>query len=503
MTRKTGIILSLLTIILEIFSTLLIVPLLTRYVGKSEYGVYKMCISIISYVMLLDLGMGNSVIRFASKLRTNNDNTGINKLTGTITIFYTAISVLSLIIGTVILFIFPVVFSKGLTSSEIQLAQKMIFFITIYSAITLFSSGFMNLIIAYEKFIVTKGFQIIQIIIKFILSIIAIKSGYGCLGVIVINFLTIIPLRIAYILYVIFALKIKPSIKSINKSFIKEIFIFSSFIFIQMIATQLNQTVDQILIGSLVENSSSILGEYGLASQLNQYLMSIGSAITGVLMPGIIRTVEKNKNSKDVINKEITSLSRLVFYPMVLIYFGFVLIGKEFIILWSGDDYINSYYVCMILMFPQIFIYPISLLTQVLWALNEQKELSIIKITIVLVNILVTIVLININPLFGASIGTLISLFLGDIFTTLILCNKKLKLDLFEYFKKVFFANLFVCFILLMLFKWIKNMFTFNYLLNLIIYGGCFLMFYTFISYFCILSKKEKSILLKWRKSNG
>ena len=64
MNRKTGVVLSYVLLVVEIFSTLLFTPFLIRTLGQAEYGIYQLVLSITAYLALLDLGVGNSVIRY-------------------------------------------------------------------------------------------------------------------------------------------------------------------------------------------------------------------------------------------------------------------------------------------------------------------------------------------------------------------------------------------------------------------------------------------------------
>ena len=89
-------------------------------------------------------------------------------------------------------------------------------------------------------------------------------------------------------------------------------------------------------------------------------------------------------------------------------------------------------------MFAYLFILTESIGTQILWAMNKHKEQSILKIIIVLLNIILTILLIMWNPLIGATIGTFISLFLGDIVVMNIIFKRKLKINLKNYYFGIF-----------------------------------------------------------------
>ena len=109
-----------------------------------------------------------------------------------------------------------------------------------------------------------------------------------------------------------------------------------------------------------------------------------------------------------------------------------------FILLWVGDNGNESYFVAIVLMFAHTFILTESIGTQILWAMNEQKEQSVLKILIVIVNVVLTVFLIQWNPILGATIGTFISLILGDVFVMNLIFAKKIKLNILEYYKELF-----------------------------------------------------------------
>ena len=94
--------------------------------GQAEYGIYQLVISITAYLALLDLGVGNSVIRYIAKYRANNDKQAQRRFLGITTIYYAIIAVIVLIVGGIILHNFSSIFAKGLTDSEItELRRKL------------------------------------------------------------------------------------------------------------------------------------------------------------------------------------------------------------------------------------------------------------------------------------------------------------------------------------------------------------------------------------------
>ena len=420
--------------IFEVLSTLLLTPFIIRMLGQAEYGVYKLSASIVAYLLLLDLGVGNAITRYIAKFRVSGDKDQSKKFLGVATIYYSVIAVVAIIAGIVLVAIFPQAFSKGLTESEIQLGQKLLLITMINSAVTLGTAAYNNVIIAYEQFAVSKGASIVQIIIRMALTFVMLKCGFGSIGIVTVNLIMTILCRGFFVLYVLFCIKLLPKFKGIDVGFVKEIVVYSSMILLQMIATQLNSTVDQVLIGSLVASSSTILAVYSVGTQVTQYYQSIGTAFTGVLMPGIVGMVERGADAK-ALTDEMIRIGRIIFMVLGLIWGGFLVCGQQFITLWAGKENNGAYLVALILMTAYMFILTESIGSQILWAKNQHKEQSVLKIVIVLLNILLTIILIKWQPLIGATIGTFISLMLGDIVVMNIIFRRKLKVNLWYYYK--------------------------------------------------------------------
>ena len=132
---------------------------------------------------------------------------------------------------------------------------------------------------------------------------------------------------------------------------------------------------------------------------------------------------------------EMIRIGRIIFIVLGLILGGFLVCGQQFITLWAGKENNDAYLVALILMIAHMFILTESVGTQILWAMNQHKEQAILKIVIVLLNMLLTIALIKWQPLIGATIGTFISLILGDVVVMNVIFCKKLKINLWYYYK--------------------------------------------------------------------
>ena len=423
--------------IFEVLSTLLLTPFIISSLGSAEYGVYKLIAAITSYLLLLDLGMGNSVVRYVAKFKENHDMESSRKYLGVCMVFYAAVSAAVLLLGGVLILSFQKIFATGLTAAEIALSKRLLLLTVLNAAVTLGTSVFYNILIAYSRFALSKGLSILQIIVRILVTAAALKLGYRSEAIVTINLVLTMLMRGYYVFYVLCVLKLRPQLRGTNAAFIKDIVSYSAFILLQMVATQINAQADQVLLGMFVTSSAVIIGIYGVGAQIVQYFQSVGQALGGVLMPGVVKLVESGAGAKALQN-EMIRIGRYAFTMLGLIFVGFLVNGQSFIRLWAGAEYAQGYYVALMLMFAHMIIMTQSIGTQILWAKNKHQLQSVIKFVIVAGNILLTIFLIRWDPLMGAAIGTVISLLLGDVLSMNIVFKKEIGISLKAYYTGLF-----------------------------------------------------------------
>lgn len=446
MSRKKGVILSYLGLIIDILSGMIYVPFLLRSLGQAEYGIYSLTTTISSYLLLLDLGVGNALVRYMAKYRVNKDDENQSKFYGLSIIFYTAIFLIAVIVGVILCLIFPSAFSKGLTVEEIKLAQKLLFVTMLNAGFTLLFVTFSKLLIAYEKYTAAKLIDMIKVIVRVSGCTLMLVFGAKSLAITIVNLASTILMGIVTIIYVKSKIKIKPKFKNLQFSFIKEILNYTAFILLQMVVVQINTMTDQILIGALVEASAIILGIYAAGAQICQYFKAIALSVNGIIMPGVVELVE-NKATTEDIYKEFLKISRILFIILGIIWVGFLINGKYFIELWAGQDASDAYYVALIIMLPLVFSQSQSVGTQILWAMEKHKKQAILQVFVTALNIVLTIFLIKWNPLIGASIGTAISYLVGDVLIMNIIFKKDMNIPIFKYYRELLKGTL-ICLII-------------------------------------------------------
>lgn len=486
-------ILSYIQIFFEVVSTLLITPFMIRTLGQAEYGVYKLSTSITSYLLLLDMGVGNAIIRYIAKFRANKDSKAERDFFGVAIVFYSIIAFISLLGGFFLLKTFSSMFGTGMNSAEIALGKKLLLITVVNAAITLCTAVYANVIIAYGHFSTSRGSLIVQIILRMILTVVMLKLGLGSFGMVLVNLVLTILCRVFFVLYVFKVIGLRPNFNGISYSFVKEISIYSSLVLAQAVATQINASIDHILLGVMVPEAASIIAVYSIGTQVVQYFKSIGSSFNGILMPGVVNLVEKHVSAQQIC-EEMVRIGRFMFMILCLIWSGFVVFGQQFINLWVGSSNKDAYHVALILMSAYLFIMTESIGSQILWAKNEHKEQAILKLFVVFLNIVLTAILIRWKPLLGATIGTFVSLLVGDILVMNIIFSKKLQICLRQYYQGLL-EGLLPCIIFTIGFGFVVNLFPIAGWVGLLLKILIMCFMYAAMMWFWGLNNYEKKVL--------
>ena len=149
--RKLGVLLGYLNFGVKMATQFLYVPIMLSILGQSEYGVYQLVASIISYLSLLNFGFGGAYLKFYAQYKDNPEEEA--KLNGTFLFVFFIFSLLVLAIGIVISLNAEAILGDKLTAKEISLSKILLFILAINMALTFPSSVFSSIVSSREKFI--------------------------------------------------------------------------------------------------------------------------------------------------------------------------------------------------------------------------------------------------------------------------------------------------------------------------------------------------------------
>lgn len=432
--RRAGVILSYLGEGAKILISFIYTPVMLRLLGQSEYGLYQLVFSVVSYLSLLSLGFSSSYLRFYSKAKISKDIDEVAKLNGMFLTIFSILSLVCLLCGFVMVENIEIIFADGLNDSEYSKAKILMSLLVINLALTFPNSVFNCAITAQEKFVFQKSLILIQNIINPFLTLPLLILGYGSVGMVIVTTVITIVVLLLNIYYCIKKLHIRFSFKNFKIKLLKEMWVFTFFIFLNQIIDQVNWSVDKFILGRY--SGTNAVAVYGIGGQINSYYLMFSTSISNVFVPKVNRIVAES-NDNDILTKLFTKVGRIQFIMMAMILSGFVFVGHSFVNLWAGPEYSDSYYVTLLLIIPVTVPLIQNLGIEIQMAKNKHKVRSIVYFIISIMNIFISIPLVKIWGPSGAALGTAISLFIGNIVFMNWYYHKHIGLDMFFFWKNI------------------------------------------------------------------
>ena len=491
---KIGTALSMMTIIISSVIQIVYTPLYMRYLGPGDYGINSLVQSIMGYIAILNLGLGNTMLRYTTRYRAEGKVEEEKSLNGMFLVIFSILMTIAFIIGVYIYINIGRFFGERFTQIELQ-KTKAVFVILALNVIISFPMGiFSTNITSKEKFIYQRGIKLITIILNPIVGAILMMNGFGLIAVTV---STVCFAIVSYLFDMIYAFRLGMKIKfsKFNNDILKEIFVYSFFIFLNVLIDQIYWGTDRVIIGKYVGVQGIAI--YSVGAIFNTLYMGFASAVSGVLFPRINRLIVEEKHQE--VDDMFLKIGRLQYILLGLISSGFILFGKDFITLWVGKEYIEAYNIALWIMIPLTVPLIQSTGVSIMQAKNMHQFRSIVYFIIAILNLVLSIIFVKKVGAIGCAIATGISFILGQIIVMNIYYKVSVGLDIVKFWKNI--IKMSIPMGIVMIFGYILNYYLIeiNYL-NFLIKIGLYTISYGILLWFMGLNDYEKSQVYIWKK---
>ena len=432
--RKLGVVLAYISEGIKILSNLLYTPIMLRLLGQSEYGLYQLVYSIVSYLSLLSFGFTSSYMRFFSRANAKNDNTEVSRLNGMYLIIFLCISLICIFCGIVMVSNIEMIFADGLTPEEYPIARILMVFMVVNLALTFPNGVFDSITSAHERFLFQKLLVVLQNLLNPFLTLPLLLMGYGSIGVVLITTILTFAKLFTNIWFCLRRLKVHFLFTGLKFGLLKEMWVFTFFIFLGQITNQINWSVDKFLLGRLA--GTTAVAVYGLGGQINSMYLQFSTSISNVFVPKVNRIVATS-NDNNELSKIFAKVGRIQFMILSLIFTGFIFFGQPFMRFWGGNGYSESYYVALWLIIPVTVPLIQNIGIEIQSAKNKHRARAVVYFFVAIVNIFISIPLIGIYGPTGAAIGTALSLIAGNVIFMNWYYNRHIGLDIRYFWKSI------------------------------------------------------------------
>ncbi len=409
-------------------------PYMLRCLGQSEYGIYSLATSIIAYLSMLDLGFGNAVIRYTSKFRAEGKKEEQYSLFGMFTVLYSAIGLLVIIAGIVLYMNLGTMFGDTMTDEELERTKIVTALMVVNLAFTFPLSIYGAIITAYENFVFLRVVQIIKILLNTFVVVAFLYMGYKAIAIVIVHTVFNFAALGINVFYCRKKIKIKVNFSKPDWPLIREIAIYSFWIFLNAIMDRVYWSTGQFVLGAT--SGTVAISVYAVAIALQGYYMLFSTGIAGVFLPRITSMLSKNCTEKQISDLFI-KVGRIQFSIMSLVLASFIVFGRQFIDLWAGEGYEDSFLIAVIF-FVTLFV-PLmqNLGITILQARNQMKFRSLLYIVIAGVSLGFQIVLSKYYGGLGCAIAVGGALLLGQGLVMNIYYRKVQKIDIVRFWAEI------------------------------------------------------------------
>ena len=404
---KLGAIISYIAIGINIISGLLYTPWMIHSIGRENYGLYTLALSVIT-LFVFDFGLSAAVTRYIARYLAQGRQDLADNCLGLVYRLYIVIDIILFLILFGVFFFLPQIYQK-LTPDEIEKFKVVYSMAAIYAVISFPFIPVNGVLTAHECFIQLKLCDVLHKLIIVGTMTACLLIGYGLYALVLVNAISGF-ITIAFKLWCIQRYTPqKVSWGYFNKTELKEIAGYSGWVTVISLAQRCIFNLAPSILGAL--SGSTAIAILGIAMTLEGYTFTFANALNGMFLPKVSRIVNENE---DIVPLMIR-VGRIQILVIGLIVSGIICFGLEFIRLWVGDGFSDSYLCAILIIVPSFLHLPQTIGNETIFAQNKVKDLAVVFILMAVLNLLGAFALSR--PL--GALGICLSIFVAYLFRTI------------------------------------------------------------------------------------
>ena len=486
---KYGAVISYISLFVNLLIGLIYTPWLINSIGKADYGLYTLAMSIIGF-LAFDFGLGNATTKFVSQYRAEDAQDRVDNFLGTVAKIYLIIDFLLFVVLTTMYFFLPEIY-EGLTEGELQKLRVVFIIVSVYFIISFPFIPLNGILTSYEQFIPLKACDLFQKVLVVASMAVCLLLGYGLYALVLVNSISGIIVILMKFYYVKKKTTVNINFHFWDKKEIRIIFAFVIWVTIASLSQRMIFNIAPSILGAIANTAA--IAVMGVVITLEGYVYLFANAINGMFLPRLSRIATQN-NDLEVLDLMI-KVGRIQLYIIGFIYIWLVTFGKQFIYEWMGPDYSEVYLCVLLVAFPSVLHLPQEIGLTYIVAKNKVRLQAYVYIIMGVVNIALAIPLTKLYGVQGICFSIMISYIIRTIGLDIIF-EKELNIDVLRFFKESYLKLLIPLVICLAGFILISKFYVSMGWINLIIKSAFAFLLYAIVLYAICLNDYEKQLFI-------
>ena len=476
---------------------------LLRTLGDTEYGLYQTISSFVMYLVLLQFGTGTVMARNISVCLNQSDEEDIkdrvDRNYSTIWIISLILSAIMLVAGLVFYFNVGNIYSKTMNADQIEYAKNILLILLSFLIVNYLTQNISGFLLAYEEYVFSNLLNLIKILSRTIILIIVISFFRYAIFIAIVDLMLTLIVFILSIAYVQRKYKPKLSFRLFDKSVFVSSIPMCVALLLQTLTNQANSNVDKFVIGLMLNMESVAL--YSIVQFIFTSFSSLATVPVSMFLPEVSKNMTRGLSPREFTNTLINPC-RLTVVICGSILCGFFAVGSQFISVVYGESKTETWLYTVIILIPLFVNMSNAVIINVTDIANKRLVPSLILLGSTVLNIIMTVFLINIWGIIGAAIATSISIIIGNIIVMNIYYKKVLHINIMHLYKSAY-SGLLPFQIIAGIVAFFAAKFIPNQLIGMFAGGTLYLLLSFSLIYFFGLKKEERAwVKNKIKKSN-
>lgn len=387
--------------ILRIAFAFIMTPILVENLLYHDYGIWEVCVSVIGYMGLLDLGLRPAITRHIAMYNSGKKQQEVLRVYSSSFFFMLLLGCLSLIIFLVWAIFYPESLSEN--NENIERYKWLLIIIGCQLLIKFPGIAAESTLDGFHKYYLKNNITIINTIIGNIIIFFYITPENALLLVAGVSTAGI---TIKYLIFIGLLGKYNelgelPNKQSFSLPTLKYLIRFGSKSFVQGVAWRIEQSITPILIATILNPALVIF--YAIPANLVGYLKTLTANLTQALLPYFSENIHQELNKKQGIYQALTKYVLAITFP---IHIGLFLLGEAFIAIWLNSDISSNARVLLYFLVSASLLHSLDpLASKFLTAENKHLIYAKLAPLGVTFNVVITSITLHFWGVEGASVG--------------------------------------------------------------------------------------------------
>ena len=322
-----------------------------------------------------------------------------------------------------------------MTIDQVLYSKRMFLVMIVYLIASYLNQSFDGFLLGVENYHYSKSVSILRTIIRTLSLIIVIHNIRSAICIAYIDCILAVIILVISGGYCYRRYMVKLSLKEFDTAIFKQSIPMCLALLLQTIINQANSSVDKFVIGVMIDVESVSL--YSVSQYIFTMFSSMVTIPVSMFLPEVSKNISNGLKEKKLTDTLIAPCRLTVIIGGTLL-FGFIAVGRQFIVILYGEDKILAWTYALIIMIPMFINMTDAVIIDVLDVLNKRLTRSLALLGTTIANIVLTVVLIQAYGIIGAVTATAVTMILGNIIVMNIYYKRKLGIEVVYLFAKAY-----------------------------------------------------------------